>query len=75
MAVTSEKTTRRALKAALRKQTYLDRCDKADGERQEIHALVWWWMSEVYRLSPARRAAEINRLKAITTELNEGGAT
>ncbi len=74
-AVTSDNVTRQSKKAALRYRTYLDRCDKADGERKKIHALVWWWMAEIYRLSPKRRAAEIDRLKTITTELNEGGAT
>lgn len=74
MASTSENGARRSKKATLRRKTYQDRCNKADGERKKIHALVWWWMAEVYRLSPKRRTEEIARLKAITTELNEGGA-
>ncbi len=73
-AVTSDNVTRRSRKAALRRKTYQDRCDTADGERKKVHALVWWWMAEIYRLSPKRRAEEVDRLKAITTELNEGGA-
>jgi hypothetical protein len=75
MAPTSGNATRRSRSAELRRQTYQDRCDKAGGERKKIHALVWWWMAEIYRLSPTRRATEVDRLKAITTELNEGGAT
>ncbi len=71
----AEQTKKRRSKSALRRLvTYQDRYDTADGERKQIHALVWWWMAEIYRLSPTRRAEEVERLKTITTELNEGGA-
>ncbi len=67
------KESRGARAAQRRKGTYLRRYGQAAGERQKIHALVWWWMAEIYRLSPSRRASEVRRLTEITTELNHRG--
>lgn len=67
--------TRRANATNRRRATYLRRVAAARSPRDEIHALVWWWLAEINRLPPDRKTAEIDRLKAITTTLNEGGAS
>lgn len=73
MALASE-NTRQFKGAARRRAAYDQRCAVARSPRDKIHALVWWWLAEINRLSPTRREAELARLRAITTELNEGGA-
>ncbi len=79
MAVTSanastENVTRRAAAAHRRKGAFLARLATAATERNTLHALVWWWLSEVRRLPVERRQVEFGRLRALCDELNKESA-
>lgn len=58
--------------AERRRAAYDRRVKDAAGERERLHALVWWWLSEIKKLSPGRRQAEMARLERVTADVNEG---
>lgn len=60
--------------AERRRATYDRRMADAPTERERLHALVWWWLSEIKKLSPVRRQAEMARLERATADVNEGRA-
>ncbi len=74
MAVTSTNTDRRSASAMRRRATYVQRCATARSDRDRLHALVWWWLSEIRKQPKKDRPAAIKQLEALTAELNEGGA-
>lgn len=60
--------------ATNRRGLYERRIQASTTEREKVHALVWWWMAEIRKLPADRRQAEINRVKQMTEDLNEGKA-
>ncbi len=73
MAVTSGNVAR--VTAAQRRRASFDRrMAAAETPRDERHALVWWWLSEIRKQPKKARPAAIKQLEALTADLNEGGA-
>lgn len=64
------KVTRRQAAARRRRLSYDTRVRAASGERRRLHALVWWWLSEVYTLPAEERAVEVRRLEESVAALN-----
>jgi hypothetical protein len=64
--------TRATASAENRRDAYNRRVATATTGRAKTHALVWWWMAELKRLPVERQVEEHDRLKAITSGLNDG---
>lgn len=63
---------RAELSADRRRQRFDRNMATAPSVTEERHALVWWWLSEIKKLSPDRQIVEFARLLAVTAAMNAG---
>jgi hypothetical protein len=71
--MTSANTDRKTAAAIRRRRAYEERLGRARSDRDRLHALVWWWLSEVRKQPKRVRPVEIKKLEALAGEMNEGG--